>query len=190
VAAPRLAAPVTPVTPPVDPPRLDTAATPELATAPTATPATPTLPPRRPPARPTPSPAPVAPPPAVEPAPDADAVFNDALEARRAGRTREATAAWERFLYAYPRDGRAGLAAFELGRLEMDLNGHPAAALGALERALATAPQASFAEDALARIVQLHHAASDHAACQASRQRYLERYPAGTHAATLSTLCR
>jgi TolA-binding protein len=193
VAATRVVAtPASPVSPAAPVP--EALPEPELApSSPQARPVTsPATPPRRTAARPTavaPAPTPTAGP-AVEQAPDADAVFNDALEARRAGRSREATAAWERFLYAYPRDPRAGLAAFELGRLEMDVNHHPAAALGALERALATAPAASFAEDALARVVQLHHAAGDRAACQASRERYLERYPAGSHAATLASLCR
>jgi TolA-binding protein len=141
---------------------------------------------RPPPPRPA-MPAPKAPTPVPLP-PDANELFRAAIEARR-GAPAEAAAAWTRFLAAAPHDARAGLAAFELGRLEMDVTHDDAHALSALERALALSPQGAFAEDALARVVRLHAARGDAEACRAARETYARRYPQGSHLSTLSQVC-
>jgi TolA-binding protein len=132
--------------------------------------------------------APQTPPPAPT-GPGADDLFRAGLEARRAGRSHEARGAWQTFLNAYPDDARAGLASFELGRIEMDVEHDALASLTALQRALAVAPQAAFAEDALARVVQLYDQRHDGASCTAAKSRYLSRYPHGTYAASLASLC-
>ena len=72
---------------------------------------------------------------------------------RRAGRMREAADAYAALLASYPDDARAGLSAFELGRIRMDALDDEAGAIEALERSLAAGTAASFHEDALARIV-------------------------------------
>ena len=133
-----------------------------------------------------------APSPSLPPAPEgptADELFGAAVDARRASGPRAAAQAWSTFLASFPGDARAGLAAFELGRIEMDVRADPAGALRALERALELSPAAAFAEDAMARLVRLRDQRHEDDACKAARARYLSRYPQGTYAASLSSLC-
>ncbi len=122
--------------------------------------------------------------------PTADALFNAGIEARRTGHAVTAKAAWRRFLAEFPSDARAGLASFELGRIEMDVNHNFAASLPAIQMALELAPDATFAEDALARLVQLYDAHQNAAACKVAKARYLSRYPRGTYAMSLVSLCQ
>lgn len=119
----------------------------------------------------------------------ADALFARALEARRGTDPVEAESTLQAFLGRYPKDRRAGVAAFELGRLRMDVSHDNAGALSALSRALSLSPRAAFAEDALARIVQVHHAAGDRRACAEGKAAYMKRYPVGAYAASLAPLC-
>ena len=98
----------------------------------------------------------------------------------RAARTYQA------LLASHPRDPRAGLAAFELGRLRMDRLDDMPGAVQALEQAVALAPGAELREDALARLVAAAAAAHDHARCARARTRYLTEYPAGVHHRTVS----
>jgi ferric-dicitrate binding protein FerR (iron transport regulator) len=145
-------------------------------------------------ASPTPTPAPGAstsgsgltPAPATA---SAEALFRAAVDARRESGPRAAAQAWSTFLDAFPGDSRAGLAAFELGRIEMDVSHDTSGALWALERALSLSPSAAFAEDAMARMVQLRDQRHEAAACKAARARYLSRYPQGTYATSLASLC-
>ena len=98
----------------------------------------------------------------------------------------DAARTYQALLSAHPRDPRAGLAAFELGRLRMDrLNDMPGA-VQALEQAVALAPGAELREDALARLVAAAAAAHDHPRCARARTRYLTEYPAGVHHRTVS----
>lgn len=120
---------------------------------------------------------------------DPSSLFRAALDARRAGRARDAADAFTDFLAKFPDDSRSGLVLFELGRLQMDQLHSSAEAVKSLERAIARAPQGSYAEDAMARLVQLHHDRKEATACRESRDGYLKRFPAGVHAATLGALC-
>lgn len=120
---------------------------------------------------------------------DPSTLFRLALDARRAGRAREAADAFTNFLSKFPDDSRSGLVLFELGRLQMDQLHASADAVKSLERAIAKAPQGSYAEDAMARLVQLHHDRKEATACRDAREGYLKRFPAGVHAATLGALC-
>ncbi len=120
---------------------------------------------------------------------DPSTLFRLALDARRAGRAREAADAFTNFLSKFPDDSRSGLVLFELGRLQMDQLHASADAVKSLERAIAKAPQGSYAEDAMARLVQLHHDRKETTACRDARDGYLKRFPAGVHAATLGSLC-
>jgi transmembrane sensor len=106
--------------------------------------------------------------------------------ARRAGDAAGAARAYEQLLTAHPTDGRAGLAAFELGRLRMDRLGDMPGAVQALQQAVALAPGAELREDALARLVAASAAAHDRAVCTRSRARYLADYPTGLHHRTVS----
>jgi transmembrane sensor len=117
-------------------------------------------------------------------------VFERASLARRAGRMRDAADAYAQLLARYPRDRRAGLSAFELGRIRMDALSDPRGAIEALERAAAAGAAASFHEDALARMVVAYDAEGRREACRKARERYLERYPAGVHANVLAGRCK
>ena len=122
------------------------------------------------------------------PEPTAAEIFREATLARRAGRVREAAQAYGRLLTEYPEDGRAGLSAFELGRIRMDALGQPGAAVEALHKAL-SAGGGGFHEDALARLVVAYDTMGQHQACIKARERYLSRYPQGVHVAALSVRC-
>lgn len=120
---------------------------------------------------------------------DPSTLFKVALDARRAGRAGEAAQALRHFVAQFPDDSRAGLALFELGRLEMDQLRSPARALESLEQAVAKGPSGSFVEDAMARLARLHHELRHGEACRAAKASYLKRFPSGVHAATLEPLC-
>ncbi len=109
--------------------------------------------------------------------------------ARRAGDVAGATHAYEELLAAHPSDPRAGLAAFELGRLRMDRLGDTSGAISALQKAVALAPGAGFREDAMARLVDAYAAAGALDRCRAAQAAYLKSYPSGVHATAVSRQC-
>jgi TolA-binding protein len=108
--------------------------------------------------------------------------------ARRNGDMRAAAGAYEALLQHYPRDGRAGLAAFELGRLRMDHLGDTAGAISALSHA-ARAAGGSVREDAMARLVRAYAARGAQESCRRARQNYERSYPEGLHRAEIRTFC-
>jgi transmembrane sensor len=122
----------------------------------------------------------------ARPAADARELFEQARSEWRAGRMAEAAKTYQALLASHPRDPRAGLAAFELGRLRMDRLGDMPGAVQALQQAVALAPGAELREDALARLVAASAAAHDHAVCTRTRARYLADYPSGVHHRTVS----
>lgn len=126
---------------------------------------------------------------APEPSEDPSALFSRASLARRAGRMQDAADGYAELLQRFPSDGRAGLSAFELGRIRMDALSDPTGAIAALEQALRTGGTASFHEDALARIVVASDALGRRQACRDARARYLARYPNGVHAQVLAARC-
>jgi len=123
------------------------------------------------------------------PPPTARELFEKAGESRRSGDAKAAANAYAELLRLHPSDGRAGLAAFELGRLRMDRLGDAPGAISALERAVAMNIGPSFREDALARLVSAYAAQGNAAACARARDRYLSSYPAGVHASAVQTRC-
>ncbi|HEX5655842.1 MAG TPA: FecR domain-containing protein [Polyangiales bacterium] len=120
---------------------------------------------------------------------DAGELLDQANLARRAGRLDDAADLYEDLVARYPKDRRASLAAFELGRLRMDSLRDMNGAVRALERALKIDAHGTFAEDALARLVLAQEARGDRQACSRARSRYLGRYPEGVHAAHVSERC-
>jgi transmembrane sensor len=112
-----------------------------------------------------------------------------ANSARRSGDIPLAARAYEALLSRFPRDGRSGLAAFELGRLRLDRLGNPRGAAQAFERAIQLAPGSGFREDAMARLVDAYAALGATDACRRARQSYLESYPAGLHVTGVSSKC-
>jgi transmembrane sensor len=116
-------------------------------------------------------------------------LFERANVARRLGQLRDAADAYAELVARFPRDRRAALAAFELGRIRMDSLADPRGAVEALERALKLDGQRAHAEDSLARLVLAEDALGDVKACESARERYLSRYPDGVHAQYLTSRC-
>ncbi|HEY8925176.1 MAG TPA: tetratricopeptide repeat protein, partial [Polyangia bacterium] len=119
----------------------------------------------------------------------ARALLERAQMAWRAGRMNEAAADYAEVLDRHPADPRAALAAFELGRIQMDHLADLTAATASFERALHLAPRASFQEDTLARLAQANDRLGRQADCRRVRQRYMREYPSGLHVARVSDLC-
>ena len=113
-----------------------------------------------------------------------------ATEARTNGRPRDAALALDTLRRRYRSDARAGLAAFELGRVRLDALNDPAGAAEAFADAIALAPAAPFREDAEARRVDALDALPDRARCERVRDAYLARYPTGLHARQVLTRCK
>jgi transmembrane sensor len=105
--------------------------------------------------------------------------------ARLSGHPRDAVAPLERILRDFERDPQAPLAAFALGRLQLDALAQPRRAAAALERALALGVPRSLDDDVRARLVEAHDRAGDHAAAQAAARAYLHHLPTGHHRAAM-----
>lgn len=121
--------------------------------------------------------------------PTAKDLLEAAQRAQREGRIRDAAAAYDRLRRDYANDPRAGLAAFELGRVRLGSLGDARGAAQAFEEAIALSPDAPFREDADARLVEAFDAAGDARRCEAARAAYLARYPKGLHAANVTSRC-
>lgn len=122
----------------------------------------------------------------VEPVESVDALMARADEARRAGRNDEAVALLERAMAED--DPSAGVAAFTLGRLELDALDRPDRAVRAFSRALSLSLPPRLREDARARIVTAHQRAGDDAAARRAAEAYLAEHPSGRHAARVRAL--
>ena len=107
----------------------------------------------------------------------------------RSGRPRDAALALDRLRRRFPRDARAGLAAFQLGRVRFDTFGDATGAAEAFESAIALAPSAPFREDAEARLVEALDVAGESAKCERARSAYLARHPSGVYLATVRSRC-
>jgi transmembrane sensor len=132
----------------------------------------------RPPARPDGSAAPES--------QAASALFQRAENARLAGRNDDAARLLGEFLRRYPNDPRAGLAAFELGRIRLDAR-DPKGAIEALDQAEGAGK--AFEERVAARRVQALEESGDVQACRAERDAFLRRFPNGAFAATVRRRC-
>lgn len=119
----------------------------------------------------------------------AQELLQTADDARLAGRPKDAAAAFDTLRRRFRNDPRAGLAAFELGRLRLDSLGDPSGAAEALADAVSLAPSAPFREDADARLVEAFDRMHDGGRCAAARRAYLTRYPGGLHAAAVAARC-
>jgi hypothetical protein len=121
-------------------------------------------------------------------APGPRELLETANAARLAGKPRDAAVAFDSLRKRYRSDPRAGLAAFELGRLRLEAFGDPRLAVEAFDDAIALSPESSFREDAEARRVealdQIHSPR-----CSTSKASYLARYPNGLHAGAVGARC-
>jgi transmembrane sensor len=122
------------------------------------------------------------PPPAGSAAPDAvDALLRQADAAAREGAPARAVSLLQRALAEHPRDVRAPLAQFTLGRLYLDSLGDPAKAVVFFTRAIQSGIPGPLAEDAHARLVQAFARAGNRDGAARAAARYLARYPTGAH---------
>jgi transmembrane sensor len=139
-------------------------------------------------AEPTPSAAPSGR--EAAPAPDRSAeaarLFQRAQDARAAGKSAEAARLLSELLRRYPNDPRAGLAAFELGRIKLDAR-DPKGAVEALDQAEGAGK--AFEEQVAARRVQALEESGDGRACRAAREDFLRRFPKGPFAAIVRRRC-
>jgi hypothetical protein len=137
-------------------------------------------------------PHPSAPPPGPASAAGKEAVedaFSAALAARREGNSSDAATMFERFIRDYPADGRTSVAAFELGRIRMDVLNNPRGAVEALQLSLRLDAHAAFREEALSRVVRGLDALHDTAACEQARATYLSTFPNGAYAHSVQMRC-
>jgi transmembrane sensor len=116
-------------------------------------------------------------------------LFDDAQRARAEGRSADAARAFDRLRRTYPRDARAALAAFELGRLRLDALGDPRGAEEALRDAIALGPSSPFREDAESRRIEALGRIGDAAGCASARAAYLARWPNGTYRRAVELGC-
>lgn len=98
--------------------------------------------------------------------------------ARRSGHPAESLPYLKRLLDEHPKDSRAALAAFTLGRVYMQL-GKDKQAADAFARVRRMAADASLREDALAREVQTASASGQSERARKRAAEYLTRYPQG-----------
>lgn len=102
--------------------------------------------------------------------------------ARLSGHPREAVKPLERVVSEHAADPRASLAAFMLGRVELDSLGAPAAGAAAFERAIILGIPGGLAEDAYSGVVESRAKAGDLSGARAAASEYLARYPRGRRA--------
>lgn len=112
--------------------------------------------------------------------PSAEQLFAAADHARAEGRPLEAAQSLKQLMQRFPRDGRAPLAAFTLGRLLLESLHQPAEAARAFAQARALAGSGSaLAEDALAREADALRAAGSTSEAAKRAELYRTLYPHG-----------
>lgn len=99
--------------------------------------------------------------------------------ARLSGHPADAVTPLNRVVAEHAGDPRASLAAFTLGRLQLDSLMNPALAADAFARAIALGLPGSLEEDAYARLVEARARAHDPAGTRAAAQEYERRFPSG-----------
>jgi len=100
----------------------------------------------------------------------------------------EATRYLSRVSDGFPRDKRAPLAAFTLGRVLLEDLGQPGAAANAFRRSQQLAPKGPLAADALAREADAAQRAGQAERARQLAARYVELYPDGSQAQRLRKL--
>ena len=101
--------------------------------------------------------------------------------ARLSGHPADAVVPLERILAEFASDARAPLAAFALGRLELDSLGQAQAAASAFRRALALGIPSGLREDVRARLVEAYARSGDAGAARRAADAYLDEFPHGRH---------
>lgn len=116
---------------------------------------------------------------------DVDDLLALADVARLSGHPVEAVHPLEQIVAKHAGDGRAALAAFTLGRMQLDNLGRPAAAATSFARALSLGLPAGLAEDASARRVEALARAGDREGAKQAAEAYRAQFPNGHHGAAI-----
>jgi transmembrane sensor len=125
----------------------------------------------------------------VEPvrATSVSALLERADAERTAGDLEAAAATLREVVTRHPKDPRAALGWFTLGKVERT-RARPVVAARAFRTSFWLAPDGPLAEDALAEEAAAWAAAHDPAEMREAVERYLRRFPNGTHAARVRHL--
>jgi transmembrane sensor len=102
--------------------------------------------------------------------------------ARLSGHPSEAVVPLGRILTEFPNDAQAPLAAFALGRLELDSLGHAQAAASAFRKALSLGIPRSLREDVTARLIEAHARSGEAAEARRVADVYRDEFPNGRYA--------
>lgn len=102
--------------------------------------------------------------------------------ARLSGHPAEAVVPLEKILFDFASDSQAPLAAFALGRLELDSLGRVQAAAAAFRRALELGVPTSLREDVRARLVEACARSGDAGAAREAAAAYHAEFPNGRYA--------
>jgi transmembrane sensor len=106
--------------------------------------------------------------------------------ARLSGHPAEAVLPLERILSEFAQDSQAPLAAFALGRLELDSLGRARSAASAFRKALELGIPRSLREDVMARLVEACARSGDMQAAQRAADAYRHEFPSGRHAQAIA----
>ncbi|HEY5281287.1 MAG TPA: FecR family protein [Polyangia bacterium] len=101
--------------------------------------------------------------------------------ARLSGHPADAVVPLDRILTDFANDARAPLAAFALGRLELDSLGQAQAAATAFRKALALGIPSGLREDVRARLVEAYVRSGDAGAARRAADAYVDEFPNGRH---------
>ena len=99
--------------------------------------------------------------------------------ARLSGHPAEAVAPLQRIVDSFAADRQAPLAAFALGRLQLDDLNQPRAAAASFSRALELGVPVSLREDVRARLVEAYARAENWPAARAAAAAYVREFPHG-----------
>lgn len=119
---------------------------------------------------------------------DVEAMLSAADAARRSGHPERALSILRRVLKKYPRDSRAPLAAFTIGRIELDRRQFKAAARQFAQ--VRKMGKNSLAEHALAREIEAWNAAGNTGKARARAEEYLRKHPKGPRTAQAERVLR
>ena len=108
--------------------------------------------------------------------------------ARLSGHPADAVAPLDRIQTEFADDSQAPLAAFALGRLELDTLGRPDRAAAAFRRALKLGIPHSLREDVRGRLVEAYVRAGDRAAATSAARAYTREFASGRYADRIKAL--
>ncbi len=113
---------------------------------------------------------------------DAEDLDRLAHSARLAGAAGPAQAALQALRRRFPRDARARMAAFLLGRVALEQNNEPGAAAHWFGVYVQEQPSGPLVEEARGRILEIRRGQGDRKPVQAAARAYLEHHPDGSRA--------